>query len=847
MGATQYQQDAIDACIAAFGTHDRYLVADEAGLGKTHVARGVIEAMWTAPNKSTPFNVYYIGSNLALLEDTINKLIGDSMNYNPITGVDRMSMFGLKVKSLNHDKINLFSCSANLLGGTESTTGKETERNLYTNIHERLSKQPQADGSIEQRFLSTYAPKTISAVSKARNILSEHSLSSTTRPALIIADEFHRYDNVLTKSLAPLIVAANKSTQPHIKLLLLSATPYNIYKKDWEDTTEESAIFEDEGKASGNAAFQNFEDVLGFLSGGVASQICTDYKSYTAGTEDINTALMSYVFRNERIDESAGKYCDLPTPADFLGSEFHSAMVLPKDDAIKRYRSLSTGICSFPERVHNKGAHYEGFPENADALSSEDFIFDTNGGLKEPMLEENLQLACIEKYNAKNGRQLLWVPPTAPLYQPSGVFANHRDYSKLLVFSAYKMIPRLVSGVFSAYAAQIDGPTLSLAVDGDISIVQQLSDTYELQFRPTSGYEEILSDIVENISSSPEDAEEVALYALASPQVCAYRILKKHDIIIKKSSVALGKRSCRYSKRSSQQVSNGRNWWIRHKMKLAKKIAKAFNSYFAKEGIRHALVQMDITTEKELLRYCAQGNLQAMMLEFAHCHGKGWVDAMCDALEFKSGTVHGYHKENYLKVGNAVEIPIHFAVPFSPDADDNGMSDTSKSGIKRLNATRDAFNSPFWPMIVTTTSKGQEGYDFDRYSHRIMHYSIPNSPTIFEQRDGRVDRRLSLLARKKMVELYGDNHKTASTFWKNLFAEPAAQGYSDLSPLWCVQNYTGNLKQQRIVPFFPYSAQHIAYKRLLNAKNKYRRAFGLPNEKIGANTTTPLKLNNINP
>ena len=51
----------------------------------------------------------------------------------------------------------------------------------------------------------------------------------------------------------------------------------------------------------------------------------------------------------------------------------------------------------------------------------------------------------------------------------------------------------------------------------------------------------------------------------------------------------------------------------------------------------------------------------------------------------------------------------------------------------RLGGVRDAFNSPFRPFVLATTSIGQEGFDFHPYCHRLYHWNLPRNPVDLEQ------------------------------------------------------------------------------------------------------------------
>ena len=44
-----------------------------------------------------------------------------------------------------------------------------------------------------------------------------------------------------------------------------------------------------------------------------------------------------------------------------------------------------------------------------------------------------------------------------------------------------------------------------------------------------------------------------------------------------------------------------------------------------------------------------------------------------------------------------------------------------EGAVARLGGVRDAFNSPFRPFVLATTSVGQEGLDFHPYCYRVYH------------------------------------------------------------------------------------------------------------------------------
>ena len=74
-----------------------------------------------------------------------------------------------------------------------------------------------------------------------------------------------------------------------------------------------------------------------------------------------------------------------------------------------------------------------------------------------------------------------------------------------------------------------------------------------------------------------------------------------------------------------------------------------------------------------------------------------------------------------------------FAMRFGDEKDALG-------GVSRKEQVRKAFNSPFWPFVLATTSVGQEGLDFHTYCHAVMHWNLPANPVDMEQREGRIHR-----------------------------------------------------------------------------------------------------------
>ena len=96
----------------------------------------------------------------------------------------------------------------------------------------------------------------------------------------------------------------------------------------------------------------------------------------------------------------------------------------------------------------------------------------------------------------------------------------------------------------------------------------------------------------------------------------------------------------------------------------------------------------------------------------------------------------------------------HFAVRF-------GRGVAEDQALTREGQVRQAFNSPFWPFVLSSTSVGQEGLDFHQYSHAIVHWNLPSNPVDLEQREGRVHRYKGHAVRRNIAKQYGDRAEVA--------------------------------------------------------------------------------------
>ncbi len=152
---------------------------------------------------------------------------------------------------------------------------------------------------------------------------------------------------------------------------------------------------------------------------------------------------------------------------------------------------------------------------------------------------------------------------------------------------------------------------------------------------------------------------------------------------------------------------------------------------------------------------------------------------------------------------------------------------------KRKEHVRAAFNSPFWPFVLATTSIGQEGLDFHQYCHAVVHWNLPGNPVDLEQREGRIHRYKGHAVRKNVATKHQDEIANVRVYdpWQAMFeAAYAAPGRkNDLVPYWLYPVADGAMIE-RHVPLLPLSRDGHVLPLLKHALAVYRMVFGQPRQ-----------------
>ena len=144
---------------------------------------------------------------------------------------------------------------------------------------------------------------------------------------------------------------------------------------------------------------------------------------------------------------------------------------------------------------------------------------------------------------------------------------------------------------------------------------------------------------------------------------------------------------------------------------------------------------------------------------------------------------------------------------------------------------RVAFNSPFRPFVLATTSIGQEGLDFHAYCDRVIHWDLPSNPVDIEQREGRVRRYGSLAVRRQLAARFGRVESGRDSPWRAIARKAAATTPSNgasggMTPWWVCPWAT--VLRRVYVPKLSRIDGDLS--RLLDALALYRLAMGQPDQ-----------------
>lgn len=994
---------AFDRLFVAKDSTARFLVADEVGLGKTLVARGIIaraiDHLWDEVER---IDIVYICSNGSIARANLPKLAIEAADERSFALATRLTMLATELAprdgapGLVGSKLNFVSFTPGTSFEMGRSGGQARERLVLFHLLEphvdssvalmnllqgtvqrtdhwrwRVSNEDvPLDPSIRVRFDAAFSERSDlrtelgelietwfrrhrkswpsearsrrnALIASLRQVLAQvcvHALE----PDLVILDEFQRFKSLLetreehrdpAAELAQTLFGAKTPEGNPVRTLLLSATPYKLYTADAEiDHEDHYADFlattrfllggREERVNELKEGLSRFGTALKRAAVGEPSQVL-------AAKHEVERRLRSIMARTERVAATVDRDAMLVeretssaiTPADVRQYMAADALFRAVGD-----RDPMTLWKSAPYLLHfMRGYRVNDRLEETLELSP-DRVAKVLRDHAPAFLDEaelrrwsridpgNAKLRAMVHDQLDGGLwRLLWIPPTMPYWPLEGPFEGHEHASKTLLFSAWNVVPDVVSAILSyeadrrmvgerlgsydeltkqqvpllRFTQSSSGrrsrhrlfllllPCLPLATRAHPLLAP---DGEDRQTFVRARVEELLAELPEPSSGGVDDRWEWAALLALDPGLRGllewWRADRETDpnnldafdlyvgdlleldvsglgrrpdgLVELLTEVALGSPAVLAAR---TMLSAGLDDGLTRQ--LATRVADAFWRLFNRPTVITLLAQLAADSPREdaywrlVLRYCRQGNLQAVLDEQWHLlweqHawsakstpdevGTECTRLLAEVIQPPRARVHA----RFLRIGKAgrvepdeVRIRTSFALRF-------GEIRTDEEHITQ-DTVRSAFNSPFRPFVLTSTSVGQEGLDFHPWCSRLVHWNLPGNPVDLEQREGRVHRYKGHAVRRNVAASTGraglERWRIGRDPWQSIFdlAHGAARsaGESDLVPYWIAP---GEHRVQRHVPMLPYTKEVEAFRRLKRQLAAYRVVFGQPRQ-----------------
>lgn len=253
-----------------------------------------------------------------------------------------------------------------------------------------------------------------------------------------------------------------------------------------------------------------------------------------------------------------------------------------------------------------------------------------------------------------------------------------------------------------------------------------------------------------------------------------------------------------------------------------------------------------------VVEYGVNGCLQAVMSEYAHVLRESLGLLSRDAVtvvpqmasvinEALSVRAANYSADDIQVEGGEMrmeprKLRARYALRFGAQS----LEDSAE--LQRAGLVRTAFNSPFWPFVLATTSVGQEGLDFHQYCHAVVHWNLPANPVDLEQREGRVHRYKGHAIRKNVAAAHraAAFGRAVTDPWEAMFEaarRARSRSANDLVPYWIYpEDPVGSdgkpppARIERYVPALPLSREVEKLEELKRSLAAYRLVFGQPRQ-----------------
>ena len=292
------------------------------------------------------------------------------------------------------------------------------------------------------------------------------------KPDLVIMDEFQRFRFLINskQDTDTGILAHQFLENGDVRILLLSATPYKLYST-LEEIDEANGVDE---------PYREFLQVMDFLFEGRTEYFRKVWSDYNVALHEMHEgdisiiqvknaaedAMYHAVCRTERISVmESGDYTDdhsRKTPLAVTGEDIRSYLAmgtllkeicapfsLPIDYA-KSSPFLMSFMRNYKVKRHIEDYFRKHFEEIG--LADKELLWVDPGKVNEYQMipGSNARLERLKEVAFENHAEMyLWIPPSRPYYELQGVYQNSRNFSKVLVFSSWEMVPRMIGALVS--------------------------------------------------------------------------------------------------------------------------------------------------------------------------------------------------------------------------------------------------------------------------------------------------------------------------------------------------------------------------------------------------------------
>lgn len=340
----------------------------------------------------------------------------------------------------------------------------DRERPVLAKLKEHLSKRA-----------SGISPYKDAAILNMLRVMFARISTGMLEPDLVIMDEFQRFKFLLEshQESETGILAQRFLGGRDTRILLLSATPYKLY-----------STLEEIDEAQVDEHYAEFLQVMDFLFAGHADSFRKVWSDYSVALHELRSgssaviqikdaaenAMYAGVCRTERISVmDSGDYTDdssVKHPLDVTEMDIASYLAAGKllkatgagysfpADYVKSCPYLMSFMHSYKVK-QNIEKFFQAHPDEINAAKSGLLWIDphkVNDYQKLPAT--NARLEKLKEVAFEGGAELyLWVPPSRPYYALQGAYRNSRNFSKILVFSAWEMVPRMI-GTMISYEAE---------------------------------------------------------------------------------------------------------------------------------------------------------------------------------------------------------------------------------------------------------------------------------------------------------------------------------------------------------------------------------------------------------